>query len=150
MSSITMLIVIGALMTTVLGGVTLLSHIYNLNHIKSKTVGDGQHGTARWANKGEIAKTYRRIPFTPQKWRKQAKNGQTPSMSRLIKKKRFGKKDSEIVEDALPQGIVVGCLGNKRKTTALIDTGDVHALMIGAAGVGKTAYWLYLSMHSSS
>ena len=64
-------------------------------------------------------------------------------MSRLIKKKRFGKKDSEIVEDALPQGIVVGCLGNKRKTTALIDTGDVHALMIGAAGVGKTAYWLY-------
>ena len=143
MSSITMLIVIGALMTTVLGGVTLLSHIYNLNHIKSKTVGDGQHGTARWANKGEIAKTYRRIPFTPQKWRKQAKNGQTPSMSRLIKKKRFSKKDSEIVEDALPQGIVVGCLGNKRKTTALIDTGDVHALMIGAAGVGKTAYWLY-------
>ena len=71
-------------------------------------------------------------------------------MSRLIKKKRFSKKDSEIVEDALPQGIVVGCLGNKRKTTALIDTGDVHALMIGAAGVGKTAYWLYLSMHSSS
>ena len=26
---------------------------------------------------------------------------------------------------------------------ALIDTDDVHALMIGAAGVGKTAYWLY-------
>ncbi len=25
----------------------------------------------------------------------------------------------------------------------MIDTGDVHALMIGAAGVGKTAYWLY-------
>ena len=104
-------------MATVLGGVTLLSHIYNLNHIKSKTVGDGQHGTARWANKGEIAKTYRHIPFTPQKWRKQAKNGQTPSMSRLIKKKRFSNKDSEIVEDALPQGIVVGCVGNKRKTT---------------------------------
>ena len=61
-------------------------------------------------------------------------------MSRLIKKKRFSKKESE----------VVGCVGNKRKTTALIDTGDVHALMIGAAGVGKTAYWLYLSMHSSS
>ena len=29
------------------------------------------------------------------------------------------------------------------ETTALVDTGDVHALMIGAAGVGKTAYWLY-------
>lgn len=28
-------------------------------------------------------------------------------------------------------------------TTAMVDTGDVHTLMIGAAGVGKTAYWLY-------
>ena len=25
----------------------------------------------------------------------------------------------------------------------MVDAGDVHALMIGAAGVGKTAYWLY-------
>lgn len=31
----------------------------------------------------------------------------------------------------------------RKNTTAMIDTGDVHALMIGAAGVGKTAYWLY-------
>ena len=38
---------------------------------------------------------------------------------------------------------MVGCTGGKRRTTALGDTGDVHALMIGAAGVGKTAYWLY-------
>lgn len=33
--------------------------------------------------------------------------------------------------ETLPQGIVVGCTGN---TTALVDTGDVHVLMIGAAG----------------
>ena len=37
---------------------------------------------------------------------------------------------------------MVGCEG-KKTTTALVDTGDVHAIMIGAAGVGKTAYWLY-------
>jgi type IV secretion system protein VirD4 len=24
-----------------------------------------------------------------------------------------------------------------------VDTGDIHCLMIGAAGVGKTAYFLY-------
>ena len=41
------------------------------------------------------------------------------------------------------KGIVVGCGGGKLSTTALVDTGDVHVLMIGAAGVGKTAYWLY-------
>ena len=38
---------------------------------------------------------------------------------------------------------MVGCLSKKKTTTALVDTGDVHCMMIGAAGVGKTAYWLY-------
>ena len=41
------------------------------------------------------------------------------------------------------QGIVVGCESGKFGTTAIVDTSDVHALMIGAAGVGKTAYFLY-------
>ena len=124
MSGITTLIIIAAAMACTLGGVSLLAYVYNLNHIKSKTVGDGQHGTARWASSGEIKKTYKHIPYTPKKW-------------------RIGKKKAEVVEEALPQGIVVGCKGGKNSTVAMVDTGDVHALMIGAAGVGKTAYWLY-------
>lgn len=112
-------------MFAILGGIGLLSHIYSLNAIKSKTVGDGQHGTARWATRAEIKRAYRHIPFTPDRWRKQATNGNTPTTEK---------------GNLLPQGIVVGCTG---KNTALIDTGDVHVLMIGAAGVGKTAYWLY-------
>lgn len=139
MSNVTALIVVGAVMFAVLGGVTLLSHIYSLNSIKSRTVGDGQHGTARWATKREIRKTYKHIPFTPDKWRTQAKNGQEPTASVVHLRPPFSKKD-KTEEVSLPQGIVVGCTGN---TTAMIDTGDVHALMIGAAGVGKTAYWLY-------
>ena len=139
MSNVTTLIVVGAVMFAVLGGVTLLSHIYSLNSIKSRTVGDGQHGTARWATKREIRKTYKHIPFTPDKWRTQAKNGQEPTASIVHLRPPFSKKD-KTEEVSLPQGIVVGCTGN---TTAMIDTGDVHALMIGAAGVGKTAYWLY-------
>lgn len=118
MPDITGLIIVGAVMALVLGGATLLSHRYSLNRIRSRTVGDGQHGTARWARRREIRSTYRHIPFTPNRWRKGEK---------LPKE----------------QGIVVGCTGGKRRTTALVDTGDVHALMIGAAGVGKTAYWLY-------
>ena len=125
MSGVTTLVLVGAVMFAVLGGVTLLAHIYSLNNIKSRTVGDGQHGTARWATKHEIRKTYCHIPFTPERWREQAKRGEKPTT----------------IEGAeLPQGIIVGCTGN---TTAMVDTGDVHALMIGAAGVGKTAYWLY-------
>ena len=89
----------------------------NINGIKAKTVGDGQHGTARWATRSEIKKTFSFLPFEPEKWRK---------------------------GEALPtvQGTIVGCRG-QRKTVALVDTGDVHTLMIGAAGVGKTAYFLY-------
>lgn len=143
MSGIGALILVTAVMFCVLGGITLLAHIYNLNSIKSRTVGDGQHGTARWATKSEIRKTYRHIPFTPEKWRKQAENGQTPTASRIVKRSLFKKKRNEPTEESLPQGIVVGCSGGKFGTTALVDTGDVHVLMIGAAGVGKTAYWLY-------
>lgn len=146
MQPIVKLVIAGTAMFGTLAAIAGLSGMYSLN-IKAKTVGHGQHGTARWATKGEIKKTYVHVPFEPQLWRK-------------------GKH--------LPteQGIVVGCLTKRHRlgnglrtvwnvlvvkllrkshaipktadeTTALVDTGDVHALMIGAAGVGKTAYWLY-------
>ena len=60
MPNITALIVVATVMFCVLGGVTLLAHIYNLNNIKSKTVGDGQHGTARFSTKAEIRRIYKR------------------------------------------------------------------------------------------
>lgn len=121
------LIISAAVMFTILGLISLLAHIYNLNNIKARTVGDGQHGTARFADKREIGKTYKHVLYEPQKWREQAKNGEQPTMP-----------DG----NPLPQGIIVGCKG-KSKTVALVDDQDVHALMIGAAGVGKTAYFLY-------
>lgn len=135
MSGITILIIAAAAMACTLGGVSLLAHVYTLNNIKSKTVGDGQHGSARWATKSEMKRVYRHIPFTPNKWRAQAKNGVKPTYT--------GGKRKKTREEELPQGIIVGCKGGKKNTTAMVDTGDVHALMIGAAGVGKTAYWLY-------
>ena len=82
MSGITTLIIVAAVMACTLGGVTLLAYVYNLNHIKSKTVGDGQHGTARWATKPEIRRTYAHVPYTPSKWREQAKNGNVPKRDR--------------------------------------------------------------------
>lgn len=121
------LIIAAAVMFTILGLISLLAHIYNLNNIKARTVGDGQHGTARFADKREIRKTYKHVQYEPQIWREQAMNGEQPTMP-----------DG----NPLPQGIIVGCKG-KSKTVALVDDQDVHALMIGAAGVGKTAYFLY-------
>ena len=41
------------------------------------------------------------------------------------------------------QGLVLGSLGRKNHVTALVDCDDIHCLMIGASGVGKTAFFLY-------
>ncbi len=114
-----LLIFVSAIMFALIGSITLISHIYNLNSIKSKTVGDGQHGTARFLTQQEQRKVYKFVPFTPDKWRT-----------------KKGKKD-------LPQGVVVGCKRILKKDYAMVDTDDVHTMMIGAAGCGKTAYWLY-------
>ena len=122
MSGITILIMAATAMACTLGGVSLLAHVYTLNNIKSKTVGDGQHGSARWATKSEIKRVYRHIPFTPDKWRAQAKNGVKPTYT--------GGKRKRTREEELPQGIIVGCKGGKKNTTAMVDTGDVHALSL--------------------
>ena len=112
------LIAAAAIMFAVIGGLSLLAHYYTLNGIKSRTVGDGQHGTARFATKKEIQRTYKRIPFRPKAWRK----------------------NKELPQE---QGIILGSIGKKNEVTALVDTDDVHTLMIGASGVGKTAFFLY-------
>ena len=59
----------GALLVFLLAA-SFLSKSYSLDRIKSKTVGDGQHGTARWATPKEISKTYHTVPFRPRRWRK--------------------------------------------------------------------------------
>lgn len=108
-------------MLLLIAAATHFSGSGNLDNIKSKTVGDGQHGTARWANKKEIQQTYQHIPFHVAEWR---------SGKNLPRK----------------QGLVLGCVGKKNAVTALVDTDDIHCLMIGASGVGKTAFFLYPNM----
>ncbi|WP_294852376.1 VirD4-like conjugal transfer protein, CD1115 family [uncultured Oscillibacter sp.] len=117
-SNVTILICAAAVMFAVIGGLSLLAHFYTLNAIKSRTVGDGQHGTARFATKQEVRQAYKHIPFRPKEWR-EGKNR------------------------PFEQGIILGSVGKKNEVTALVDTDDVHTLMIGASGVGKTAFFLY-------
>ena len=45
------------------------------------------------------------------------------------------------------QGLVLGCKGKKGELTALVDSDDIHCLMIGASGIGKTAYFLYPNLN---
>ena len=119
MQGLTTLITVAAIMGGVFILISSLSYLYSLRQIKNKTAGNGQHGTARWASSREIHKTYKVVPFEPKTWRRDEKSRPTE------------------------QGIIVGCESRGNETLALVDSGDVHCMMIGAAGVGKTAFWLY-------
>ena len=113
------LLAAGGAVLAVFVALSLLADNYNLNNIKSRTVGDGQHGTARWATEQEIRSSYALVPFRVADW-------------------RAGKNLPEA------QGLVLGSRdGRKGGITALVDSDDIHCLMIGASGVGKTAYFLY-------
>ena len=70
MGNLWILLAAGGIMAAVIGCLTLLNNRYTLNNIKSKTVGDGQHGTARWATDTEIRKTYALVPFQVTNWRR--------------------------------------------------------------------------------
>lgn len=159
------LILLGGGLLAFLLAVSFLSKNYSLNNFKSKTVGDGQHGTARWATPREISKTYRTVPFRPRRWRKgedlpteqglvlgsvggrnhKSKGGFLLRTSRkLLEKLRRpveGKRKTKKKSKALSK--VKKMIEEQRDIRALVDSDDVHCLMIGASGVGKTAFFLY-------
>ena len=118
MPDLWLLMALAGAVLLVFGGISVLSNTYTLNGIKARTVGDGQHGTARWATKKEIQQTYSHVPFQVQEWRR---------------------------GENLPakQGIILGSISQQKKVAALVDSDDIHCLMIGASGVGKTAFFLY-------
>lgn len=116
--NIWLLLALGFVILLVIGGISLASNNYNLGNIKSRTVGDGQHGTARWATAQEMRHSFSYVPFTVKSW-------------------RAGK------DRPTKQGLVLGYLKHGSKLNAIVDSDDIHCLMIGASGVGKTAFFLY-------
>ena len=116
--SVTPLVAVGVVIVLFIVLLSVLTNNYSLNGIKSKTVGDGQHGTARWATTQEVKKTFANVPFDVASW-------------------RAGKNLPEV------QGLILGSTQRGKQLDALVDRDDVHCLMIGASGVGKTAFFLY-------
>ena len=116
--SVTPLIAVGVVIVLFIVLLSALTNNCSLNGIKSKTVGDGQHGTARWATTQEVKKTFANVPFDVASWRE-------------------GKNLPKV------QGLILGSTQRGKQLDALVDCDDVHCLMIGASGVGKTAFFLY-------
>ena len=116
-SQILLLCICGAAFL-IIGLIAAIGSTYYLKGIPNKPVGNGQHGTARFATPREISNTYKQILYTPEMWRK---GQQLPTVD----------------------GLIVGCNEGVGGMTALVDDADIHTLMIGASGVGKTANFLY-------
>ena len=162
------LILLGGGLLAFLLAVSFLSKNYSLNNFKSKTVGDGQHGTARWATPREISKTYRTVPFSPRRWRKgeelptvqgiilgsmggikrRDKKGvilqATHKLLERLRRPTAGKKEKrkpKKKKSAISK--IKNVMEDQRDVRALVDSDDIHCLMIGASGVGKTAFFLY-------
>lgn len=115
-------VVLCLILLAALIGLYFVSSFKSLDAIKSRTVGDGQHGSARWATRAEIRSYYRHIPFEAARWREQCARGEPP---------------------VLPQGWVVGAKFRAFKPpVAQIETDDVHIYQEAAAGWYKTTGWL--------
>ena len=155
--------------------VSFLSKNYSLNNFKNKTVGDGQHGTARWATPKEIHTTYHVVPFRPRRWRKgeelptvqgiilgsmggrkrRDKKGvilqATHKLLERLRRPTAGKKEKrkpKKKQSAISK--IKNAIENQQDVRALVDSDDIHCLMIGASGVGKTAYFLYANLEYAS
>lgn len=96
----------------------------NLNQIKSHKVGDGQHGTARWATPKEITDAFVNISFQPDKWRQ-------------------GKHLPE------REGLILDKIERGRNIFARVDTSDSHTLILSSSGGGKTTFFLYPNLEYS-
>ncbi|MEJ8737968.1 hypothetical protein WKT02_10970 [Erysipelotrichaceae bacterium HCN-30851] len=87
MQGLLLFVLVGGGMFLIIGIILYASHSYNLDGIKAKTVGNGQHGTARFGTEKEIRNTYHLVSYEPKNWRR-------------------GKHLPDI------QGLVVGCNGS--------------------------------------
>lgn len=107
--------------------VLLALQMYNpgLNNIKSRSVGNGQYGDARFMTEKEKHEAYKLIRFEPQKWR-EGRN--LPSLPGII------------------VGDRISGTGSGKKVTSYVCTDDNHCMIIGGSGIGKTTRFMYAQL----
>lgn len=114
---ITAIVIVG-LIILALAIVSMLNNNKSLDKIKSRTVGDGQFGNARWATQKELSETFEYVDYTPYLWR-QGKNLPKESAT------------------------VLSISGTGKHCKAMIDVSDSNTIMLSAPGGYKTTGFLY-------
>ena len=90
----------------------------NLNKIKGTKAGNGQYGTAEWANQSELDSNLSLVKYEPELWR----NGENlPTV----------------------EGTILGTYKKSKDIYAYVDTSDSHTLFVAASSGGKTSSILY-------
>ena len=111
-------IAFGILFFLFIGCAVYFNENYNLNKIKSKTVGDGQYGTARFATDKEVHQSLKYIEFDSVKWRKG-------------------------IDLPKSQGLVVGSKINLGKTFGYVDSLILFRCFFMNGAFGIAFGWLY-------
>ncbi len=132
---------------------------------KLKAVGNGQHGTAHWGTRKDLQKAFTAVEYRPDLWR-QGINLPTaegliihcedvygyhemgPEPTETDFKTKLLNFSKGFIENKIQQitgknSDIPREVNGEKPIYAYVDTNDVHALMIGAAGIGKTAFFLY-------
>ena len=115
----TFMIIIACFLIAIIIACAVLDRRGNLNKIKGKKIGNGQYGTADWANHSELLDNLTLVKYEPEAWRK-----------------------GENLPTA--EGTILGTY-TKRKDElyAWVDTSDSHTLFVAASSGGKTSSILY-------
>ncbi len=156
------MVIIDLIAIIVVGVIAFIWWKNNKNPLKSMKVeatGHGQHGTARWATHDELEDTFTKIEYRPDLWRQ---GEQLPTAQGIVvhcetlSEARHSTMGETIVEEQAKEEkesfldrFIQKRFGGGEKVPdkdplyCYVDNDDVHMLLIGASGIGKTAFFLY-------
>lgn len=121
-----------------------------LKKAKTTTTGDGQHGSARWSTHKELEETFKCVEYRPDLWRKGQNLPEAQGIVIHCEPLNKHKEEPSQLKGTIAEKLLANIKGKQENTNTdngitrcYVDDDDVHMLLIGAAGVGKTANFLY-------
>ncbi len=132
-------VIIWILVIAVIGAVVFKTFFKGdlLKKGKMSQTGHGEFGTAAFAKKEELEKTFKKVEYRPDLWRQ----GEClPEYQGLVV---HCEQKNDNVEDTILGKAISKFSPKSSQMYCYVDDGDVHTLLIGSPGIGKTAYFLY-------
>ena len=136
--------IIGIVVLALAFGKNLFFHRDPTKSKKMTQTGAGEFGTAKWAEKDEYLQAFKKVEYRPDLWRQGINLPEYQGL--IVHCERAGEKDRPKKDNPSLLDNILDKVMKKDGHGPLycyVDDGDVHTLMIGASGIGKTANFLY-------